>query len=64
MNKQATAWCAVLGGLAVLVAFAVYMSEQNGSADEPNYATALVLAAAGAFLILIAVISANGRRTG
>lgn len=62
MSRQLVAFCAVFGGLALLVAFAVYMSEQNGSADEPNYGLALVLAAAGAFLILIAVISANGRQ--
>lgn len=62
MNRQLVAFCAVLGGLSFIAAFAVYMSEQQkGPADEPNNAPALLLLGVGAFLVLIAVISANGR---
>lgn len=63
MSRQATALCAVLGGLAFFFAFAGYLSEnQYGTGDEPNNGLPLLMLGVGAFLVLIAVISANGRQ--
>lgn len=63
MSARAVAWSAVLGGVAFIVAFAVFMNERQGPGDA-NYSFALLLLGIGAFLVLIAVIASSGRRDG
>lgn len=43
-------------------AFAMYGQERNENPADPNYGVALLLLGAGAFFILLYVISSSGRR--
>lgn len=56
----------VLGVVALVSALIIYVTENNDSnrfgADDPNYAPAILLLCAGAFLLLVAAIINSGRR--